>query len=119
MNLMKKIFLMMTLPLALISCERQEMPKTNPDRDSTTKTAIEPSNDEFDRAMTKKIREVIKSDASLSTNAKNITIITIKGIVTLRGPVASPQEKKLIEKKTIQIPGVLNVDNQLEAPNDY
>ena len=54
-------------------------------------------------------------DKSLSTTAKNIKIITINGIVTLRGPVNDSHEKDKIEAKAQQIAGVNRVDNQLEV----
>lgn len=50
----------------------------------------------------------------LSTNAKNIKIITINGVVTLRGPVNNGKEKIEIGRKAKEIANVRNVDNQLE-----
>ena len=47
--------------------------------------------------------------------AKNIKIITVDGVVTLRGPVQNPQEKQSIETKARQIAGVDKIDNQLEV----
>jgi len=54
------------------------------------------------------------ADKSLSTTAKNVKIITINGVVTLRGPVKSPQEKGSIEATAQRLAGTTNVDNQLE-----
>jgi len=54
------------------------------------------------------------ADKSLSTNAKNIKIITAHGLVTLRGPVNTPQEKATIEAKAQNIAGATNVESQLE-----
>ena len=54
------------------------------------------------------------ADEALSTTAKNVKIITINGVVTLRGPVKNPQEKGMIEAKAQQIAGVDKVDSQLE-----
>ena len=54
------------------------------------------------------------ADKSLSTNAKNVKIITANGVVTLRGPVNTPQEKATIEAKVQSIAGANNVDSQLE-----
>ena len=47
--------------------------------------------------------------------AKNIKIITIDGVVTLRGPVKSEKEKTDIGAKAQQVAGVKRVDNQLEV----
>ena len=55
------------------------------------------------------------ADKSLSTMAKNVKIITVNGVVTLRGPVKNPHEKETIEAKAQQIAGVNKVDNQLEV----
>jgi osmotically-inducible protein OsmY len=54
------------------------------------------------------------ADESLSTNAKNVKIITANGVVTLRGPVNTPQEKATIEAKAQSIAGAKNVESQLE-----
>lgn len=139
---MKKIFLMTMLSLTLIACDRQDKPNNTPqsgqdynsqqdynndntgknirDRDSMTKTPLDQSESEADRTITQKIRQSIMSDSALSTNAKNIKIITIKGMVTLRGPVASAQEKDAIARKVNDVQGVVKVDNQLEVTrNNY
>jgi osmotically-inducible protein OsmY len=64
--------------------------------------------------LTQQIRKAIMADKSLSTNAKNVKIITANGFVTLRGPVNTPQEKATIEAKAQSIAGANNVDSQLE-----
>ena len=84
------------------------------DRDDTTKTAGDQSENEADRAITQNVRKAITDDDSLSTNGKNVKIVTIDGRVTLRGPVKSEKEKTNIESKAKQIAGVKNVDSQLE-----
>ncbi len=128
---MKKFFLMTMLSLTLIACDRQDKPNNPPpsgqdynndntgknirDRDSITETPLDQSESEADRTITQKIRQAIMSDSALSTNAKNIKIITIKGIVTLRGPVVSSQEKDAIARKVNGVQGIVKVDNQLEV----
>ena len=84
------------------------------DRGSATLTPGDQSESKADRTMTQKIRKAVVADKSLSTTAKNVKIITINGVVTLRGPVNSPQEKGSIEAKAQHIAGTNNVDNQLE-----
>ena len=84
------------------------------DRNDQTKTPGDQSENEADRTITQNIRQVITADDSLSTNAKNVKIITNDGTVTLRGPVKSEKEKAEIEAKAKQIAGVKRVDNQLE-----
>ena len=84
------------------------------DRDDQTKTSGDQSESEADRTISQNIRAAITADDSLSTNGKNVKIITSDGTVTLRGPVKSDQEKAEIEAKAKQIAGVKKVDNQLE-----
>ena len=84
------------------------------DRDNQNKTSGDQSENEADRTISQNIRQALTADDSLSTNAKNVKIITNEGVVTLRGPVKSEKEKVDIEAKAKQIAGVKNVDNQLE-----
>jgi hyperosmotically inducible protein len=87
------------------------------DRNDQTKTAEDQSESEADRAISQNIRQAITADDSLSTNGKNVKIITSDGVVTLRGPVKSDEEKSTIGAKAQQVAGVKNVDNQLEITN--
>jgi osmotically-inducible protein OsmY len=85
------------------------------DRNDATKTPADQSENEGDRTITQNIRKALTDDDSLSTNAKNVKIITNDGTVTLRGPVKSEKEKSDIEAKAKQVAGVKRVDNQLEV----
>jgi hyperosmotically inducible periplasmic protein len=85
------------------------------DRNDKTKTAGDQSENEADRTISQNIRQAVTADDSLSTNAKNVKIITNDGTVTLRGPVKSEKEKAEIEAKAKQVAGVKRVDNQLEV----
>jgi len=84
------------------------------DRDNQTKTSGDQAENEADRTISQHIRAAITADDSLSTNGKNVKIITNDGTVTLRGPVKSDKEKAEIEAKAKQVAGVKKVDNQLE-----
>jgi osmotically-inducible protein OsmY len=84
------------------------------DRDDKTLTPFDQSESEADRTLTQRIRQAVVDDDSLSTNAKNVKIISVNGRVTLRGPVASEQEKAAIATKAQQIAGADKVDDQLE-----
>jgi osmotically-inducible protein OsmY len=84
------------------------------DRGGNTVTPGDQSNDKADLNLTQQIRKAIMADGSLSTNAKNVKIITANGMVTLRGPVNTPQEKATVEAKAQSIAGANNVDSQLE-----
>jgi hyperosmotically inducible protein len=84
------------------------------DSDGATPTADRQSNSKADVEITRQIRRAIVKDDSLSTDAHNVKIITSGGVVTLRGPVASSEEKMAVAKKVEKINGVRRVDNQLE-----
>jgi len=58
-----------------------------------------------DREMTQNIRQAIIDDKSLSTNAHNVKVITVRGMVTLKGPVRSEEEKRTIEEIAGQVAG--------------
>ena len=85
------------------------------DRDGRALTATDHSENPADRDLTARLRQQVVSDDSLSTTAKNVKIITNAGVVTLRGPVNSEQEKQAIAAKAKQVAGVQRVDNQLEV----
>ena len=87
------------------------------DADGATKTPGDQSESEPDRTITQNVRQAVTADDSISTNGKNVKIITVDGTVTLRGPVKSEQEKTNIAAKAQQIAGVKKVDNQLEIAN--
>ena len=56
-------------------------------------------------------------DDALSTNAKNVKVITVNGVVTLRGPVNNDRERNAIAQKVKSVSGVRNIDNQIEIAN--
>jgi hyperosmotically inducible periplasmic protein len=85
------------------------------DRGGLTLTPGDQSESEADRTLTQEIRKAVVADDSLSILAKNIKIITVDGVVTLRGPVQSPREKETIGTKAQQIAGIDKIDNQLEV----
>jgi len=85
------------------------------DRNGDTLTSGDQSENQADRTLTQQLRRELMADQSLSTDAKNIKVITSNGVVTLRGPVNTPKEKSTIEAKAQSIAGASKVDNQLEV----
>ena len=85
------------------------------DRGGDTVTPGDQSNNTADLNLTQQIRRELMADKSLSTDAKNVKIITVNGVVTLRGPVNTPKEKSTIEAKAQSVAGANNVDSQLEV----
>jgi len=88
--------------------------KNERDSDSATKTPLDQGGSEADRTMTAEIRKGVVGADGLSMNAKNVKIITKDGLVTLRGPVKSEDEKNKIASIATDVAGVKRVDNQLE-----
>lgn len=87
--------------------------KNERDQNSATLTPGDQGENDVDRGITQKIRqEVIKADVSM--NGKNVKIITVNSVVTLRGPVKSEQERSDIASIAQRVEGVKRVDNQLE-----
>ena len=58
-----------------------------------------------DRDLSAHIRKSIMADKSLSTYAHNIKVISQDGVVTLKGPVHSEDEKKAIVAKAVEVAG--------------
>ena len=85
------------------------------DRDARTKTPLDQGNSKADVTTTAEIRKEIVATKDMSVNAKNVKIITNTGKVTLRGPVNTDEEKRLIGEIANKIARAENVDNQLEV----
>jgi hyperosmotically inducible periplasmic protein len=88
--------------------------KTNQqDRTQGSTTADQQSESPADRELTRKVRKALMDDKDLSTYAHNIKIITKDGVVRLKGPVRSDEEKATIEAKATAIAGPSNVKDEL------
>jgi hyperosmotically inducible protein len=85
------------------------------DRSPAVPTADQQKENRPDRDITRDIRRSIMQDKSLSTYAHNVKIISQNGMVTLRGPVRSDDEKTAVEAKAAEIAGKDNVTSQLEV----
>jgi osmotically-inducible protein OsmY len=88
------------------------------DRAANAVTPMDQSNEERDLEVTREIREAITADDSLSTDAQNVKVVTEAGVVVLRGPVESDQEKAAIVAIAMRTAGVSRVDDQLEVARD-
>jgi osmotically-inducible protein OsmY len=85
------------------------------DRDDKTVTPMDQGGSEGDRTITAEIRKQITDSDALSMNAKNVKIITQDGVVTLRGPVKTTQEKTTVAGIARKAAGVKRVDDQIEV----
>jgi hyperosmotically inducible periplasmic protein len=84
------------------------------DRDDQTQTPTDQSNSPADIKITADIRKMVVGDDSLSMTAKNVKIITVDGVVTLRGPVDTQKEKATIESHA-KHSGAKKITNELEV----
>jgi hyperosmotically inducible periplasmic protein len=85
------------------------------DSDGSTLTPLDQSTSAGDETITRDLRQSIVGDKSMSINAHNVKVITRDGVVTLRGPVATEDEKATIERKARAVSGVARVENQLDV----
>ena len=84
------------------------------DKDGATQTPQDQTTGADDRKLVAEVRRAIVDDKSLSTSAHNVKIVANGGVVTLRGPVTSKEEKTKVEKHAQQVAGVSSVENQLD-----
>ncbi len=84
------------------------------DRDAGEATADQQKQNKSDVELAASIRKAVVKDDSLSTNAHNVKIIAIDGMVTLKGPVKSEVEKAAVEKIAVSVAGEKNVKSLID-----
>jgi hyperosmotically inducible periplasmic protein len=89
--------------------------RSNKDTINATATADSQTNHAADLDLTKRIRQSVMADKSLSTYAHNVKIVTVNGSVTLNGVVRSQDEKAAIETKAANIAGSNTVTSNLKV----
>ncbi len=97
--------------------DRDNSAVNNRDRDPTVKTPLDQNENKVDIGITAGIRKSVV-DTKMSINAQNVKIITQDGVVTLRGPVKTQEEKNRIEEIARNVAGVKSVDSQLEVESN-
>jgi hyperosmotically inducible periplasmic protein len=86
------------------------------DRNQAEPTADQQKDNKSDRELTRQIRRAIVKDKSLSTYAHNIKVITQNGMVTLKGPVKTEEDKQAIAAKAAEVAGGPDkIQNQIEV----
>ncbi|RZA10002.1 MAG: BON domain-containing protein [Moraxellaceae bacterium] len=84
------------------------------DKNGDTLTPQKQANSESDIDVLAAVRRAIVDDKNLSTSAHNVKIVVDKGVVTLRGPVKSTNEKSRVEELAGKVAGVVKIDNRLD-----
>ncbi len=108
--------------LIAIQAFAQASPPVAPDNTRANKTepsnaaatADQQSNNPADIEVTKRIRQSVVGDKSLSTDAHNVKIVSMGGKITLNGVVRSQAEKDAVEMKAHQVAGKSQVTNDLK-----
>jgi hyperosmotically inducible periplasmic protein len=101
------------LPAREIVNAQEPQPDNTAANKQQAPTAEQQKETAADRDLARKIRQSILKDKSLSTYAHNIKVIAHDGMVTLKGPVHSEDEKQVIGTKAGEIAGADKVDNQI------
>jgi osmotically-inducible protein OsmY len=83
------------------------------DRADGSVTADQQKNDKADRDLTQQIRRALTKDKTLSTYAHNVKVVAQDGRVTLKGPVRSEEERKVVAAKAVDVAGAGHVTNEL------
>ncbi len=83
------------------------------DRKEGAVTADQQKENSNDRELTANIRRALMDNKDLSTYAHNVKIVTRNGMVTLKGPVRSAEEKQTVEAKATEMAGAGKVKSML------
>ncbi len=105
---------LISIPGACLAQPADNMGTNKRDTSPEEITADQQGQTKEDREITQKIRQAVVDDKSLSTYAHNVKIITVDGMVTLKGPVRSEDEKRTIEEKAGQIAGKDKIKSEIE-----
>ncbi|HEY1170353.1 MAG TPA: PRC-barrel domain-containing protein [Verrucomicrobiae bacterium] len=85
------------------------------DRDGRTLTPIEQGTSKADIDTTARIRKELVGNKNISLSAQNVKVISNNGKVTLRGPVETDAEKRIVGDIANRVARAENVDNQIEV----
>jgi osmotically-inducible protein OsmY len=99
--------------LAQTSVMPADNSQTNKDESHQVVSADAQKNDTGDLSLTRRIRQQVIADKTLSTYAHNVKIVAVGGTVTLLGPVRSEAEKSAVQAKAVSVAGPDHVVNQL------
>lgn len=85
------------------------------DRAPSAVTADQQKENVGDRDLTANIRKALVDNKELSTYAHNVKIVSRNGMVTLKGPVRSEDEKKAVEATAAEIAGTGKVKSMISV----
>ena len=85
------------------------------DRSKDAPTADQQKENPTDRELTRSIRRALIQDKGLSSYAHNVKVIAQAGQVTLKGPVRTEEEMRVVEAKATEVAGAGHVTNQMSV----
>lgn len=92
---------------------------TNPSADNTAMnkreavTAEQAGMGKLDTELTRRIRQDVMKDKSLSTYAQNVKIISVNGTVTVKGPVRTAADEEKVLNYARAAAGNMNVVDEV------
>jgi hyperosmotically inducible periplasmic protein len=92
---------------------QQAAPDNSARNRGQSQTADQQKENPADRETARKVRQAIAQDKMLSHYAHNVKIIATNGMVTLKGPVRSDEEKQTVVAKAAEVVGRGNVTDEL------
>jgi hyperosmotically inducible periplasmic protein len=93
--------------------DKAQMPDNTAQNKGDSQTADKQSNTKVDRDITAKVRKEIVGNKDLSTYAHNVKVITVNGVVTLKGPVKSEEEKTKVAELAANVVPADKITNEL------
>jgi osmotically-inducible protein OsmY len=106
----------LTAPASALAQTPEDNTKANTrDRKKGAVTAEQQKDNASDRKLTQQIRRALMQDKTLSSYAHNVKVVTQDGQVTLKGPVRTEEEKRIVETKAAEVAGAGHVTNQMSV----
>lgn len=108
---MRALFMMCALAISgfqgvTAGANQEKLEPTSPLRMNT------PDMQEYDAALTRKIRAQIAGNKKLSKNARKVKVVTMNNEIVLKGPVESEEERLEIEDAAKELAGNYTVVNE-------
>jgi hyperosmotically inducible protein len=98
--------------LCLSGCDRSDATSTT--RTTSGSVPAASGADDFDLMLVQQIRKALADDGTLSLDAKNVKVVAVNGMVTLRGEVKNENERWRVASKVAAIAGANRVDDQID-----
>lgn len=122
---MKNIGIFLAVAGLLVGCARQDEAGTETTQTDTSRVGVgAPAGAETGAAMSKpddtRITQAVQNAINMGAQGRQADVqVTVQnGVVTLKGAVASQQDKQDVEARVKAVAGVTRVDNQLEIKAD-